>query len=43
MGVEVVSAPVADPAAVKARHQPLMLAGELMRLYRDKSRTKIYI
>ena len=43
MGVEVVSAPVADPAADKARHQPLMLAGELMRLYRDKSRTKVYI
>lgn len=43
LGVSVISAPVVDASADKARHHPLVLAGELMRLYRDKSRTKIYI
>lgn len=43
MGVEVVLAPLADDTADKARHQPAALAAELMRLYRDRSRTKIYI
>lgn len=42
LDVTVVSAPVADLSGSRARHDPEILAEELMLLYREKSKTKIY-
>lgn len=42
LGIELISAPVADTSGALARHDPDSLASELMALLREKTPTKIY-
>ena len=42
LGVELVTAPVADCSTGLARHNPEALASELIRIFRDRSPTRLY-
>ena len=42
LGVHLITAPVADVRNGYVRHQPQMLAREIMRIYREQSPTRIY-